>query len=142
MSGDRSSRRYDVVAETRRRWSRAEKEAVAAEAAAPDVNVSAIARRHGISPSLLFRWIKIHGPRRGDTAPATPAFLPVALPSPPATEPARPQERPPRRAATPRAPSCLSDGRIEIELCNGRVLRVGSNVDAVMLKLLIDVLEA
>jgi transposase len=121
----------------------AEKEAVAAEASTPDVNVSAIARRNGISPSLLFRWIKVHGPRRSDAAPASPAFLPVALPSPSIAEPSGSAERPPRRATrASRAPSSCADGRIEIELCNGRVLRVCSGVDAAALQRLIGILEA
>jgi len=143
MSGDRSSRRYDIVAETRRRWSKSEKEAVAAEASAPDVNVSAIARRNGISPSLLFRWIKVHGPRRGEEAKVAPAFLPVALPSPEAVASSgseKPQSR--RNGRTCRAFTPSVDGRIEIELGNGRVLRVGTGVDTVTLKRLIDVLEA
>lgn len=143
MSGDRSSRRYDIVAETLRRWSKSEKEAVAAEACAPDVNVSAIARRHGISPSLLFRWIKVHGPRRSEAAKAPPAFLPVALPAPQAVEPSGSAGQPPRGGARPcRAASSSAEGRIEIELCNGRLLRVGGGVDAAALKRLIDVLEA
>jgi transposase-like protein len=37
-----------VVTETRRRWSEAEKQAVVAEAERPGVNISAVARRHGI----------------------------------------------------------------------------------------------
>lgn len=144
MSGDRSSHRYDIVAETRRRWSKAEKEAVAAEASVPDVNVSAVARRHGISPSLLFRWIKVHGPRRGDPAPsAAPVFLPVALPPPQSVEPSWSAERSSRRATKPsRVPSSSAEGRIEIELGNGRLLRVGAGVDAGTLRRLIDVLEA
>ncbi len=42
----------------RRRWSLAEKLAVVAEASAPSTNLSAVARRHGISPTQLFRWRK------------------------------------------------------------------------------------
>jgi transposase len=143
MSGDRSSRRYDIVAETRRRWSKAEKETVAAEASQPDVNVSAIARRNGISPSLLFRWIKVHGPRRGEEAKVAPAFLPVALPSPEAVASSgseKPQSR--RNVRTCRASTPSVDGRIEIELGDGRALRIGTDVDTMTLKRLIDVLEA
>jgi transposase-like protein len=114
MSGDRSSRRYDIVAETRRRWSQSEKEAVAAEASVPGVNVSAIARRNGLSPSLLFRWIKVHGPRRAEEAKAAPAFLPVALPSPEAVASPGPDEPSRRRnGRTCRAPSSSADDRIE-----------------------------
>ena len=56
MSGDNFSRRYLVVAEARRYWSEAEKTAIVAEAALPEANISAVARRHGMKPSLLFRW--------------------------------------------------------------------------------------
>ncbi len=64
ISGDGFSRRYSVVAETRRRWSAEEKRGIVAEAAQPCANVSAVARRHGIKPSLLFRWRRIKGRRR------------------------------------------------------------------------------
>ena len=40
ISGDNSKRRYDIVAETRRRWSKAEKLAIVAEALVPDVKVT------------------------------------------------------------------------------------------------------
>jgi Transposase len=55
MSGDNFSRRYSIVAETRRKWSDTEKQAIVAQAAQPGANISAVARRHGIKPSLLFR---------------------------------------------------------------------------------------
>jgi hypothetical protein len=42
MSGDNFSRRYSVVAEARRRWSEAEKQAIVAEAERPGVNISAM----------------------------------------------------------------------------------------------------
>jgi transposase len=59
MSGDNFPHQYSVIADTRRRWSEAEKEAIIGEALQPGVNVSAVARRHGIKPSLLFRWRKM-----------------------------------------------------------------------------------
>jgi transposase len=71
ISGDGFSRRYSVVAETRRRWSEDEKRAIVSEALRPGVNVSAIARRHGIKPSLLFRWRKMAQKEvKPETAPA------------------------------------------------------------------------
>ena len=59
MSGDNFPHQYSVIADTRRRWSEAEKEAIIGEALQPGVNVSPVARRHGIKPSLLFRWRKM-----------------------------------------------------------------------------------
>lgn len=40
----------------RRRWSAAAKEPIVAEALAPGVNVSAVARSHGLSPQQVFAW--------------------------------------------------------------------------------------
>ena len=45
-----------VVASTRRHWSGAEKQAILAEAADPATTISAVARKHGLHSSLLFRW--------------------------------------------------------------------------------------
>ena len=134
MSGDGGKRRYDIVAETRRVWSLAEKRAILVEASAPGVNVSEIARRHGLKPSLLFRWKNQFADATGGSAePADrrngrgPSFLPVALPAP----------------ATGAAPSSDAQplGSIEIDLSNGRRVRVGARVDLVLLKRVIDILE-
>ncbi len=40
----------------RRRWSRAAKERIVAEALEPDANISEIARRHGLRPQQIFTW--------------------------------------------------------------------------------------
>lgn len=127
-SGHSESRRYDVVAETRRRWSKAEKVAIIAEASAPDLNVSAIARRHGIQPSLLFRWRERFGSAPdGDVETAAsagdpgPSFVPVALPA----------------AAITQQPNCI----VEITLRNGRRVRVRSTIDTAALKRIVDTLE-
>ena len=137
MSGDSGSRRYDIVAETRRRWSRAEKRAVVGEASAPGVNVSEIARRHGIKPSLLFRWKnQVANATEGSVEPAncasdrSPSFVPLALPAP-ALPPSAGSDPQPHR-----------DNTIEIELRSGRRVRVGGLVDLAALMRIIDLLEA
>jgi len=50
--------RVEVVSsiQRRRRYSLDQKLAVLAEAAQPGMSISYVARRHGISPSLLFLW--------------------------------------------------------------------------------------
>jgi transposase len=121
MSGDNAGR-YDVVV-GRRVFSAEQKRAIVAEASGAGVNVSAVARRHGIKPSLLFRW-------RRDFAvvapqPPTPQFLPVSIDTPPAAVPA-----PPVKPAT-----------IEIELASGRRLRVASDIDVTVLRRIIVALE-
>lgn len=55
MSGQGANSSFEVVATTRRRWSQAERQAFLAEAS-NGVSVSEVARRHGLSRELLFRW--------------------------------------------------------------------------------------
>ena len=82
MSGYDQDNSFVVVAETQRRWSRAEKLALVAETAG--ASVSAVARKHGIASSLVLRWrrglaggVKMWNPGAGT------AFVPVALLAPP-----------------------------------------------------------
>jgi transposase len=64
MSRDRSFQLLEVVPERldhgpsvgRRRWPDETKARIVEEALAPDANVSAIARRYGMSPSQVFGW--------------------------------------------------------------------------------------
>ena len=94
MADDRSFHVIEVVADrlegaprrVRREWSEAFKTQIVAETLMPGANVSAIARRTGISPSQLFGWRRqavhngtvrptdaLDGPRpvEGDTAAAS-----------------------------------------------------------------------
>jgi transposase len=144
MSGDNFFRRYSVVAETRRRWSEAEKQSIIAEAERPDANISAVARRHGIKPSLLFRWRRLA--REAQACSPAPAFVPVTLTLPPVyTETAAPENSPtinsnmvPVRSGAERP---TRDDRVEIELGNGRLVRVGTGIDTDVLKRIIDLLD-
>jgi transposase len=139
MSGDNFARRYSVVTETRRRWSEAEKQAVVAEAERPGVNISAVARRHGIKPSLLFRWRRLA--RGEEDRQSKSAFIPVtlALPAPeaPALEVAAGADAPPA-SPSPAASREPDTQRIEIALGNGRVVRVGAGIDADSLRRILD----
>ncbi len=128
MSGANFTHRYSV--DTRRRWSEDEKQAIVAEALQPGVNVSAVARRHGIKASLLFRWRKL---AQGEAKTAAPAFLPVSL-----TAPARSGgiNCDPSAGEAPAA-----DNRIEIELANGRRVRVGPGADLNALKRILDIAD-
>jgi len=124
MSGP-GSERFVVTADTRRRWSAEEKRAIVAEAAQGSFSVSRVARRHGISPSLLFRWRReFAASDRALELPSEPAFIPVALPSPAAC-----------------GPEARASGLIEIELAGGRRLRVDAGVDIGALKRIVDALE-
>jgi transposase len=110
----------------RRRWSDAEKLRIVAESMAGRRQVSATARRHGISRSQLNTWRDLA--REGrlidgcDAAPSdAPTFTPVVL------------------AADPPAPG--ADGRIEIALRNGRRLLVCPDADPAAVARLADALE-
>jgi transposase len=140
MSGDNFSRRYSVVAEARRRWSEAEKEAIVAEAERPGVNISALARRHGIKPSLLFRWRRVVRDGEGPQSPS--AFIPIIL-ALPAAETSAPEAAAAEAEAPPVSPPPAASGepdahRIEIALGNGRVVRVGAGVDVDSLRRILD----
>ena len=129
MSGANFAHRYSV--DTRRRWSEEEKQAIVAEAVQPGVNVSAVARRHGIKPSLLFRWRKL---AKNDAKPEpAPAFLPVSL-----TAPVKSRDTICDHT-TGDAPA--ADNRIEIDLLNGRRVRVGPGADMGALKRILDIVD-
>lgn len=139
MSGDNFIRRYSVVTDTRRRWSEAEKQAVVAEAERPGVNISAVARRHNIKPSLLFRWRRLA--RDGEGRQSAPAFIPLTLALPAVETPAL--EVAVEAGSLPVSPPPAASGepdahRIEIALGNGRVVRVGAGVDVDSLRRILD----
>lgn len=67
----------------RRRWSGDAKAEVLSEALMPGVNVSAVARRHGLKPQQVFAWRR-QALRSGAIDPLLPAsgvpgFVPVAI---------------------------------------------------------------
>ncbi len=76
MADDRSFHVIEVVADrlegaprrVRREWSEAFKTQIVAESLMPGANISAIARRTGISPSQLFGWRR-QAIRRGTVRP-------------------------------------------------------------------------
>ena len=69
-------RRFEAITgEPRRQWSDEEKARIVSESFAPGANISAVARRHGISGGLLHKW---RGQAR-QAAAATAPFLPIAL---------------------------------------------------------------
>jgi transposase len=80
MSGDRTSPRFEVVASTRRSFSKAQKRAIVAEIEL-GATVSEVARRHNVHTSLLFRWRRDFASTLDRPAkPVKPSvFLPVAI---------------------------------------------------------------
>ena len=119
MSGHGSTDNFTVVS-TRRIWSQSEKLLIVSEAVAPGASICAVARRHNLSSSLLYRWIKSF---KADEPVQKPAFVPIAL-APPA-EPS----------------SARTNGMIEVVLANGRILRISSDIDMAVLKRIAAALE-
>jgi transposase len=105
-----------VGPERRRRWSAEEKTRILAEATAPDARVADIARRHGVSRSLIYTWRR--EARRVLSSDGIDAALPELVPvvvSSASSEPVSPEAaRVTRRLRTNGA--VKSDGAIEIVL--------------------------
>jgi transposase len=119
--------------ERRRRWSREDKARIIEETLAPGAKVSEVARRHGISASLVFTWRR---QSRANHVPAAvvPRFATVRI-AEPSTEAATSTTSEQPRAAGGRS------GLIEISLGGGRRVRVDASVDAAALARVLDVLE-
>jgi transposase len=113
--------------EGRRRWSVADKLRIFAETQEPGVAIRAVAARHDVCESLLFTWRR--QVREGVLTAASDMamFMPVQMigSTPTATSmplvPAPCSESSTRPARAP--------GLIEIELGDGRHVRVGSDVN-------------
>ena len=125
MSGHMSERRFEVVASTRRRWSREEKLTIVKEASGVCTNVSAVARRHGLNPALLYRWKKELGSGGSDAA----TLLPVAVVSGSMDDEVA-------------SGSTDAETRIEIVLDNGRRICAPQNIEGTNLKRLLTILES
>ena len=128
MTGHKDSfevQRLEVVnTGRRRRWSDDEKLRIVQESFQGHRQVSATARRHDISPSLLYSWrnaFREDGGRRDEVIGFAPAMI---VPD----EEASPGE-------------ATSGGRMEIVTTTGRRIIVGSDVDARALARILAVLE-
>ena len=130
MSGQGSTDNFTVVS-TRRIWSQSEKLLIVSEAVAPGASICAVARRHNLSSSLLYRWIKYF---MADEPVQKPTFVPIALaPTAVATASAH--------GAEPLAALSRTNGMIEVVLANGRILRIGADIDMAVLKRIAAALE-
>ncbi len=120
--------------ERRRRWSAEDKLRLVAETQEPGTRVRAVAAHHGVCESLLFTWRR--QVREGVLAtPEMPVVMPVQMLG---TSLAPGLSRPgPHPAAAPpaaHAPARPQTGLIEIELGDGRQVRVGSDVNQAALR--------
>jgi transposase len=124
MSGYSQEKSFAVVAETRRKWSAADRKQIVAETEAS--SVSSVARKHGVAASLVFRWRREAGIVSKKSGRKTSAvFVPVALPAP-----------------ANAAPVAGADhGLIEIELAGGCRIRVTGQVEMEALRRVIAALN-
>ena len=117
--------------ERRRQWSDDEKARIIEETLVPGARVAEVARRNAVSASLVFGWRRLA--RDGLLGRGVPALVPVEIVAP---TPALPAPTPPSVTRSRR-----SAGLIEIELPQGRRLRVGSDVDGDALRRVLNALD-
>lgn len=116
--------RIEVIATgARRRWSTDEKQRIVAEALGAPRNVSATARRHGLSTGQLFTWCRLSRAGKLGGADAT-GFAAVIAPS-----------------FSGYAGLSTAAGLMEIVLASGRMVRVDASVDVSALKRVIAAIE-
>ena len=118
--------------ERRRRWGTEQKLRSVAEAHEPGARVRDVAARHGVCESLVFTWRR--QAREGVlVVPEMPVFVPVQMPE--ASVPAAGvlSDRSPGAVSAPASPRPQS-GLIEIELGDGRRVRVGADVNLAALR--------
>jgi transposase len=131
-------RRFEVIngALGRRRWSIDERARILEETLAPGSVVSAVARRHGLTPQQVFTWRR--EARRGREAEAPPSFVPAVIsPEAMAKKPA-PAQPPHRRAR--RAPLRRREAAIELE-ASGVTVRIGDGASPATIAAVIGALK-
>jgi transposase len=118
--------------ERRRHWSVEQKLKIVGETHEPGARVGEVAARHGVCESLVFSWRR--QVREGRlVAPEMAVFVPVQMhevASPAAAGLSHPDERSLSAATRPSSRS----GLIEIELGDGRQVRVGNDVNLAALR--------
>jgi transposase len=116
----RAKRRHKV-------WPEALKREIVAACLVPGASVSMVARQYDVNANMVFTWRKLYG---GVPDMGAPQLVPVVVtPDPPVEAPLAP-------------PAWLpSADLIEIELPRGYRVRIGSNIKASALRVVLDALE-
>lgn len=101
-------RRFEVIngALGRRRWSDDDRARILEETLAPGAVVSAVARRHGLTPQQLFTWRR--EARKRLKAEAAPPFVPAVIMPEPSTEPETVKHPRAKRGATRRRGAAIA----------------------------------
>jgi transposase len=119
-------RRLEVMTGTgrRRRFSHDDKARIVEETLAPGAVVSAVARRHGLSPQQLFGWRRqARQPQEAVSGEDAPLFVPAVL------EASLPAQTVRRRGRGRTRQRDRTDGVIEVEI-DGVTVRVGRGAEA------------
>lgn len=129
---DEMVQRFEVFtgAGRRREWSDEEKLQIVAESHSGEMSVSAVARRHGLSPGQLFTWRRQSRNQSEQTSP--PMFVPAVMDIP--------AKLPLRRRKTI-AKSAPPAAAIELEI-DGAILRIAPGTDAATITAVIQALKA
>jgi transposase len=125
-------RRFEVIngAMGRRRWSSDDRARILEETLVPGAVVSAVARRHGLTPQQLFAWRR----EARKAAEAAPAFVPAVVIAP---EPADARETKPRAKRRARRRSAAA---IELE-ASGVTVRIGDGASPATIAAVIGALK-
>jgi transposase len=128
-------RRFEIIngAMGRRRWSADDRARILDETLAPGAVVSAVARRHGLTPQQLFTWRR--AARRQLEAEAPPTFVPAVVVAPEPLETKDPKPRTKRRAAR------RHTAAIELE-ASGVTVRIGDGASPATIAAVIRALKA
>jgi transposase len=123
----------------RRFYTAEEKIRLVHEAGGGRGSVAAVARRHAICTSLIYRWRRQM--ENGDLVDEVPHLVPVRV-----LEASVPVDATPSTSAPIATPEpCRTDrraGLVEVVLANGRTLRVAEDIAPAVLRRLVGVLEA
>ncbi len=120
----------------RRTWGDEDKARIVAEIIASGESVSAVARRHGLSPRQLFGWRReLQASRSALSRAEELQFVPAVLEVAPSSPSVRRQRKMPRAQIEPGA------GMIEVEI-DGVTVRVGRGADAKTVRAVLRTLKA
>jgi len=117
--------------ERRRRWSSEQKSALVSETAQAGASVAEIARRHGISRGLLYKWRR-EAMEAGDVGPGLPELVPVVV-----AEGVRERMR-----EEPRKSAAHAGGTIEIALPGAVRVRVCGRIEERTLRTVLTALRS
>ena len=130
--------RIEVISTgARRRWTLEEKRRIVAESFGGRGEVSATARRHGLSGGQLFTWRRLA--REGRLGDEVSALVPVEIEAPALANSAKPERDHDAPAGSARASK--GPGLIVIELGNGCRVRVDRDFDADALGRVLNILD-